>query len=89
MTRLACTPYENRDGWKIAIIKFKGTWYMCEYDTEEKVLQKSQMDEKQKLMTYMGWKFEQYVTSGIFALNRFSRMLFGLGTLIWYAQIIT
>ena len=63
MTKLACTPYENRDGWKIAVIRYKNTWYMCEYDTEERIQQKAQMDEKQKQMTYMGWKFEQYVTA--------------------------
>ena len=37
---------------------------MCEFDTESRKRQKQEMSERQKEMTYWGWKFEQYVTAG-------------------------
>lgn len=64
LTKLLCTPFENRDGWRIAVTLFKGTLYMCEFDTESRKRQKQEMSERQKEMTYWGWKFEQYVTAG-------------------------
>ena len=64
MTRLLCTPYENRDSWKIAVTKFKNTLFMCEFETEQKVQHQSRMSAREKEMTYWGYKFEQYLTSG-------------------------
>lgn len=64
-TTLLTSPYEQRDGWKISVIKFCGTWYMCAFDTEDKIEQKQNETEKQKEMSYWGYKFEQYMTSGI------------------------
>ncbi|XP_062585389.1 decapping and exoribonuclease protein-like [Saccostrea cucullata] len=63
LTKLLCTPYENRDGWLIAVTRYKDTFYMCEFDTESRKRQKQEMSERQKEMSYWGWKFEQYVTS--------------------------
>lgn len=37
---------------------------MCEFDTEEKIEQLRSLDDRNKEMSYWGWKFEQYVTSG-------------------------
>ena len=64
LTRLLCTPFENRDDWRIAITKFRGTYFLCEFETESKKVQKEQITPRQDEMTYWGWKFEQYVTAG-------------------------
>ena len=64
-TTLLCTPYESKDGWKIAVIKYKDTFYMCEYDTDEKIKQREHESDRQKEMSYWGVKFEQCVTAGL------------------------
>ncbi|XP_056019700.1 decapping and exoribonuclease protein-like isoform X2 [Ostrea edulis] len=63
LTKLLCTPYENRDGWLIAVSLYQGTYYMCEFDTASRKRQKDEMSDRQKEMAYWGWKFEQYVTA--------------------------
>ena len=64
LTKLLCTPYENQEGWKIAVCRFRGTLYMCEFDTDEK-LQENRLDDKcQQKMCYWGFKFETYITAG-------------------------
>jgi RAT1-interacting protein len=59
-----CTPYENEKGWKIAAARHRNCIYMCEYETQQKVNDKRCKDPRQKEMSYWGFKFEQYVTSG-------------------------
>ncbi|KAK6171101.1 hypothetical protein SNE40_019359 [Patella caerulea] len=63
LTKLLCSPYENRDGWMIAVILFRGTYFLCDFETEEKKKQLAKVTERQEEMCYWGWKFEQYVTS--------------------------
>ncbi|KAK3082516.1 hypothetical protein FSP39_001210 [Pinctada imbricata] len=63
LTKLLCTPYENRDGWMIAVTLHKGTYYMNENETEKKKSDKAAMTERQDQMAYWGWKFEQYVST--------------------------
>ncbi|XP_064609120.1 decapping and exoribonuclease protein-like [Liolophura sinensis] len=63
LTKLLCTPFERRDGWLIAIILYRGTYYMCEYDTEERKHQKQRITQRQDEMCYWGWKFEQYLVA--------------------------
>ncbi|ELU05819.1 hypothetical protein CAPTEDRAFT_186717, partial [Capitella teleta] len=63
LTRVLCTPYEQREGWIIAVIKLRGTFYLCEYDTEEKKHQITKETHRQLLLQYGGFKFEQYMTS--------------------------
>lgn len=63
LTKLLCTPYENRDDWMIAVTKFRETYYLCEFDTQAKKRQKEQTSPHQDEMCFWGWKFEQYVTA--------------------------
>ncbi|XP_070580799.1 decapping and exoribonuclease protein-like [Ptychodera flava] len=63
LTKILCTPYENRDGWLMAVSLYNGTYYMSEVETEEAKQQRESMTDKHKEMTYWGVKFEQYVTS--------------------------
>ncbi|XP_026727388.1 decapping and exoribonuclease protein-like [Trichoplusia ni] len=63
LTCIACTPYENREPWKIVAILHKGNIYLCARDTEEKISRKMNMTERDKLFTSWGYKFEQYLLS--------------------------
>ncbi|CAH2990100.1 unnamed protein product [Chilo suppressalis] len=63
MTCVACTPYENKDPWKIVVILFKGNIFLCARDTEEKIYQKNNMTDQEKKFTSWGYKFEQYMLS--------------------------
>ncbi|XP_047523354.1 decapping nuclease DXO homolog [Pieris napi] len=62
MTCVANSPYEN-DPWIIVALLFKGNIYLCARDTEVKKLQKKIMNERDKLFTSWGFKFEQYILS--------------------------
>jgi hypothetical protein len=59
-----CTPYENREGWKVAVSYFDETWYLCEYEADQAADDDFKNSERQKEMTYWGFKFESYITSG-------------------------
>ena len=60
-----CVPYENRDDLMIGVIRFRGTYFLCEFDTELKIQQKKNTTPKQEEMCAWGFKFEQYVTVGM------------------------
>lgn len=64
MTCVACTPYENREPWKIVAILHRGDIYLCARDTNDKIQQKKNMSVREKLCTSWGYKFEQYLLSG-------------------------
>lgn len=61
---LLCVPYEGREGWIICATKFRGTIYLCAYETPEKIAQRESETEQQKKMCSWGYKFEQYMTDG-------------------------
>ena len=64
LTKLLVTPYENRDGWMIGVTLFNGTYYLCEFETDEKRQQRETTTQRQDEMCCWGWKFEQYLTAG-------------------------
>lgn len=63
MTCVACTPYENREPWKIVALLHKGSIYLCARDTDEKINKKINMTDREKQFTSWGYKFEQYMLS--------------------------
>ncbi|KAH7728419.1 dom-3 [Aphelenchoides avenae] len=64
LTRVACSPFEkDGDGWKVACCRFQNVIFMCEYDSEAKAQKKGNESERERLMTYWGHKFEQYITT--------------------------
>uniref|UniRef100_A0A0B6Y050 Decapping nuclease n=1 Tax=Arion vulgaris TaxID=1028688 RepID=A0A0B6Y050_9EUPU len=63
LTRLLCIPYENQDDILVAVIRFRGTYFMCEYETESNMQQTLKTTPKLKEMCAWGFKFEQYVTA--------------------------
>jgi hypothetical protein len=64
LTKFLCTPYENREGWLVAITLFNGTYYLCEFETEQKKEQNASRTQRDDEMCCWGWKFEQYLTAG-------------------------
>jgi len=62
LTRIAATPYEEREGWRMVIVRFADVIFICEVKTPEKRLAIENETRRQKLMSYWGFKFEQYMT---------------------------
>lgn len=62
LTKLMCTPYENRDDWMFCAQKFQGVIYINNLETDLSLSNRQNMTEQQKLMTYWGHKFEKYLT---------------------------
>lgn len=62
LTRIICTPF-GKDSWAMAVTLFGGTYYMSEVETAENERKRKEMSDREKEMTYWGYKFEQYVTS--------------------------
>lgn len=65
LTRLMTSPYENSEyavGIKVACIKYRGVYFINEFDTQTKKNNEACLTDYQKRMTYGGFKFEQIVT---------------------------
>lgn len=65
LTTLTCSPYEHREGWIICATKFRGTIYLCAFETQEKKKRRQHATDKDKLAMFWGRKFEHYVTSDV------------------------
>ena len=63
LTTLLNTPYEREKDWMFSIILHKGTYYLCEIETELNEQERSNRNEMNKNFTYWGYKFESYITS--------------------------
>nr|XP_057906158.1 decapping and exoribonuclease protein [Doryrhamphus excisus]XP_057906159.1 decapping and exoribonuclease protein [Doryrhamphus excisus] len=63
LTKLLTTPYETREGWLLAVTKFKGTFYISEVETEAARRDRDNRTERHEMMMYWGYKFEQYICS--------------------------
>lgn len=61
LTKLLTTPYENQEGWLLAVTLFKGTYYISEVETEQARRQREERTADHDEMMYMGYKFEQYL----------------------------
>ncbi|KAI7897652.1 RAI1 like PD-XK nuclease-domain-containing protein [Cokeromyces recurvatus] len=57
MTKLMCTPYSRKEAWTLRATRYKDTIYIEEEKKEEE-----KMTEKQKLMSYWGYRFETLYT---------------------------
>lgn len=66
LRQIMCTPYEHREPWIISAIKFKGTIYLCAEETQKQAQDRAnQTDTLKKILSY-GFKFEQYILTGLF-----------------------
>ena len=43
LTQLMCTPYENREGWRVLAVRHRGTIYLHKDETEEAKRQRLQV----------------------------------------------
>ena len=64
LTTMSVSVYEKFKDWMFSIILYKGTYYMCEIETDYQREQRIQPDDTTKSFTYWGHKFETYITSG-------------------------
>lgn len=62
LTALACSPYEKNKDNMFSIILFKGTYYLCEIETESQKQERLNMTDQNRAFTYWGHKFESYIT---------------------------
>lgn len=65
LTTMSVSPYEKFNDWMFSIILHKGTYYLCEIETEKHKNERLNQDEKSKSFTYWGHKFETYITTDI------------------------
>jgi len=63
LTQLMCTPYENREGWRVLAVRHRGTIYLHKDETEEAKRQRLQASDRLKAMQSWGYKFEQCMMS--------------------------
>ncbi|CAK9831154.1 Decapping and exoribonuclease protein [Anthophora retusa] len=62
LKELLFTPFTNKD-WIICASKYKGTIYLCNYDTEQKIMDNLYATAYQKDCSIWGLKFEQYLVA--------------------------
>ncbi len=66
LTKIATTPYESRQAWKMAVVRHKNMYFLAEFSPEEpeptecEPTDADQM-ERQDLKCFWGFKFEQYM----------------------------
>ncbi|XP_026180855.1 decapping and exoribonuclease protein [Mastacembelus armatus] len=60
LTKLLTTPYETREGWLLAVTRFRNTLYISEVETEASRRERENRTERHEEMMYWGYKFEQY-----------------------------
>lgn len=73
LTCVACTPYENNEPWRIVATLHRGNIYLCALDTQEKIERVSKMTDKEKRFTTWGYKFEQFILSGKYLIEIFTK----------------
>ena len=62
---LLCTPYERRDGWIIDVVRWRGTLYLLQVDTDKRKEERRNESRRQKQMSSWGYKFEQLMTTPV------------------------
>ncbi|RNA07088.1 decapping and exoribonuclease [Brachionus plicatilis] len=63
LTTMSVSAYDKFKDWKFSIILYRGTYYLCEIETDSQREQRINPDQKTKSFTYWGHKFETYITS--------------------------
>uniref|UniRef100_A0A182R3J9 Decapping nuclease n=1 Tax=Anopheles funestus TaxID=62324 RepID=A0A182R3J9_ANOFN len=58
---ISCTPYEWKTPWIVQAVRYRGTIYLCEKPTTEKLESERNETEQQKRFCYYGFKFEQHI----------------------------
>lgn len=71
LTKIMTTPYEQNQGWEILVSKFRGVLFLCAHETQEQRRERMSRDDAQKRFCHWGFKFEQYMSTGITYLTLF------------------
>ncbi|KAF9345775.1 hypothetical protein BGX34_004463 [Mortierella sp. NVP85] len=58
LTKIMCTPYARNEPWQLRATLFKGTIYIEEHVSPEKRKDAGGSNERHKLMSYWGYRFE-------------------------------
>ncbi|CAD5206590.1 unnamed protein product [Bursaphelenchus okinawaensis] len=89
LTRIGASPYDasNSDGWKVLCSMFDGVMFLCELSTDSKVNKRGQKTDRDKRMTYWGYKFEQYTTTEL--PNEPPETSFPVSTMANYSAVFT
>uniref|UniRef100_A0A182T820 Decapping nuclease n=1 Tax=Anopheles maculatus TaxID=74869 RepID=A0A182T820_9DIPT len=58
---ISCTPYDWKTSWIVQAIRYRGTIYLCEKPTLDKLESERNETEQQKRFCYYGFKFEQHI----------------------------
>uniref|UniRef100_A0A182YMK5 Decapping nuclease n=1 Tax=Anopheles stephensi TaxID=30069 RepID=A0A182YMK5_ANOST len=58
---IACTPYDWKTPWIVQAIRYRGTIYLCERKTADRLEAERNETEQQKRFCYYGFKFEQHI----------------------------
>ncbi|XP_077536456.1 decapping and exoribonuclease protein-like [Haemaphysalis longicornis] len=63
LARIACTPYEEVEDWRLVACRHGGTLYLCQVMTDACRLQRlnDKADPRSDRMTFWGYKFEQFM----------------------------
>lgn len=65
LTQICITPYFTRDSWSVLAIKYRGTVYLCNYVSPEKMKEYEARDtEYANKCRYYGKNFERFVLTG-------------------------
>ncbi|KAI7891728.1 RAI1 like PD-XK nuclease-domain-containing protein [Mucor mucedo] len=62
MTKLLCTPYSRKEGWELRATRYNGSIYIEEQTTAEKRQEEDKASDRQRLMSYWGYRFETLST---------------------------
>ena len=63
LNKLMLTPYSPRDDWEIGVERHDGSLHLLVRDTERKLAEEANRDERQQRMCYWGYRFEQLSTA--------------------------
>ncbi|KAF9958361.1 hypothetical protein BGZ70_009220 [Mortierella alpina] len=58
LTKIMCTPYSRNEPWELGATLYKGTIYIEEHVSAEKRQNATGTNERHKLMSYWGYRFE-------------------------------
>lgn len=65
LTTINSTIYDGKSDWSIYATKFRSVIYLCKMETEKRVQEEASRTERERRMMSYGYKFAQYVTSGL------------------------
>lgn len=63
LTKIMITPFNRNESWSFVASKYNGTIYLRQLQTEQERLRCLNETQRDKLMSYWGYKFEDYMTT--------------------------